>query len=230
MTQNNIRTIAIISVMVMMAASLAAVISLSDVDADEQTYDEDLGKKYSMTVQLVFTGSDAESIKYDFGDGTTSSEFSPKHTYAAEGVYYITQTVYNSYNGGSESTAVYRVEIMGYPEIFFEENGGSAVADIQQTAWNVVAVQPDDPVRAGYAFAGWYTDADCTEIFDWSQGVTKDITLYAGWTADGSGTEPGTPEEPEHPEPAEGFELKAWMVILVVIVIVAIIGIARWRL
>ena len=49
------------------------------------------------------------------------------------------------------------------------------------------------PIRSGYIFAGWYDDADCVwateaerqaskkQTHDFSAGLTKDITLYAGW-------------------------------------------------
>ena len=37
------------------------------------------------------------------------------------------------------------------------------------------AVTPND----GYAFAGWYTDAECTKAYDFALPVIKDLTLYA---------------------------------------------------
>jgi len=42
--------------------------------------------------------------------------------------------------------------------------------------------------RTGFIFDGWFTDADCTQLF-WAEGQTKpampsnDLTLYAKWTA-----------------------------------------------
>lgn len=37
------------------------------------------------------------------------------------------------------------------------------------------------PVRDGYVFAGWYTDTECTDKYNFSTDVTEDITLYAKW-------------------------------------------------
>lgn len=37
------------------------------------------------------------------------------------------------------------------------------------------------PVRDGYVFAGWYTDIEYTDKYDFSKNVTGDITLYAKW-------------------------------------------------
>ena len=234
MNKTAMQAIAIIMVMAMAATSLVAVMS-SDVSA-EQSYDVDMGKKYSMQTQLIWDGKDAESIHYEIVDSTgahvtSSDEWNPLITWPAPGVYYITQTAHNSYNGGSDTTTVYRVEIMGYPEIHFEENGGSEVQDIEQTAYNVVAAQPEDPTRDGYTFTGWYTDEDCTEAFDWSQGLKKDITLYAGWEANGSTPVDPTPGEDEDKDQGDekGFQIELWMIILIIIVIVVIAAIILWR-
>lgn len=232
MNKTTMQTIAIIMVMAMVATSLVAVMS-SDVSAEEQSYDVDMGKKYSMQTQLIWDGKDAESVHYEIVDAagnpvTSSDEWNPLITWPAPGVYYITQTAHNSYNGGSDTTTVYRVEIMGYPEIHFETNGGSEVQDIEQTAFNVVASQPADPVRDGYDFTGWFTDEGCTQAFDWSQGLKTDITLYAGWEANGD--TPVDPEPtPDDPKDEDGFQIELWMIILVIVVIIVIAAIIIWR-
>jgi uncharacterized repeat protein (TIGR02543 family) len=41
---------------------------------------------------------------------------------------------------------------------------------------------PADPVRSGFIFAGWYKEAACVNIFNFStETVTDDINLYAKW-------------------------------------------------
>ena len=43
---------------------------------------------------------------------------------------------------------------------------------------------PAEPTKEGYVFSGWYTDADCTEKFDFNDNdgtVEQDTTLYAKW-------------------------------------------------
>ncbi len=42
--------------------------------------------------------------------------------------------------------------------------------------------QPEAPQLEGYTFGGWYTDEDCTQVYDFDTGVTADVTLYAKWT------------------------------------------------
>ena len=43
---------------------------------------------------------------------------------------------------------------------------------------------PQNPTRENYLFDGWYTDAACTKTYDFSQRVTGDLTLYAGFRID----------------------------------------------
>ena len=42
---------------------------------------------------------------------------------------------------------------------------------------------PTVPTRTGYAFAGWYTDSACKNLYNFSGTITADMTLYAKWTA-----------------------------------------------
>lgn len=163
--------------------TLTVVIPTAEVSADEVEYDQDLGAFYSYTVQFVFSGSQAETISWDFGDGSeASTEWNPRHEFASTGTYYVIQTLTNSYNGGSTTVSTYKVQIMGFPSIVFESNGGSAVESIQQTAYNVTAAEPAEPTKDGYVFGGWYTDEGLTTEMDWSSGIIRPMTLYASWT------------------------------------------------
>lgn len=179
---------------IIMAATALAVISLvlsaiplDQASAKDQDYDVDYGSFYSYTLQFVFDGSNAETIEWDFGDGSpVSNEWNPSHTYAEKGVYYVTQTTTNSYNGGSTTVEVYKVSVMGFPVITFDPMGGPQVQEIQQTAYGIPASKPTDPVRSGYDFGGWFTSSALTEEYDWSSDVTRSITLYAKWTPTGT--------------------------------------------
>lgn len=161
------------------------IVLVDDVDAAD--YDQNLGQQWSYSVQFVYTGSNANSIEWDFGDGTvvssteSSANWNPSHTYYEKGVYYITQTVSNS-NG--TSTYVCKIEIMGYPTVTLVYNNGSEDTVTEQSNYGVPAVQPEDPVNGTAGFTGWYTDAECTRVYDWSSNVTAPITLYAGWSSE----------------------------------------------
>ena len=42
--------------------------------------------------------------------------------------------------------------------------------------------KPEDPVKDGYTFAGWHKDTACTQAWDFNDGITGSMTLYAKWT------------------------------------------------
>ena len=64
--------------------------------------------------------------------------------------------------------------------VTFETDGGSDVETQVITQGEKVA-EPADPTRDGYAFGGWYTNADCTEAYDFETTVAGEFTLYAKW-------------------------------------------------
>lgn len=81
--------------------------------------------------------------------------------------------------GALSLTSKWRVNVY---TIAFDSKGGSEVAE-QTAQYGTSLTKPEDPVREGYTFAGWYADAACTEAYDFSAPVTGDLTLYAKWNA-----------------------------------------------
>ena len=65
--------------------------------------------------------------------------------------------------------------------VSFETNGGSAISPMK-VAKGKTLVPPADPIRAYYAFAGWYEDEALTQAFDLNTPITTNKTLYAKWT------------------------------------------------
>lgn len=63
----------------------------------------------------------------------------------------------------------------------FESNGGSAV-DAQTVDYGTALTRPQNPTKAGKSFAGWHSDSELTQEYDFSAPVTQDITLYAKWS------------------------------------------------
>jgi len=61
------------------------------------TVDADNG----LLVNFTNSSLNADTYSWDFGDGETSTDMSPSHTYAADGLYDVTLTATNS--GGSNS-------------------------------------------------------------------------------------------------------------------------------
>lgn len=65
----------------------------------------------------------------------------------------------------------------GVPETRDGVDYGTAVAAPEATP-----SRPDDSADWDWQFTGWYTDAACTQQFDFSTALTDNwTTLYAGW-------------------------------------------------
>ncbi|OHE44660.1 MAG: hypothetical protein A3K26_05465 [Tenericutes bacterium RIFOXYA12_FULL_35_10] len=73
------------------------------------------------------------------------------------------------------------VAVITEQTITFEENGGSAVANITQTIGSVVTA-PIHPTKEGYTFGGWYTDATLVTAYTFTVMPSTALTLYAKWT------------------------------------------------
>ena len=85
----------------------------------------------------------------------------------------------NSYNITYEDTIELKDKII----VTLDPNySGSTPTTVTLTDDQILSY-PVPPTRTGYAFAGWYTDSDCTTIYEFSGTIIKDITLYAKWVA-----------------------------------------------
>lgn len=81
----------------------------------------------------------------------------------------------------SEAYAAELLTIIDFYTVKFNTNGGSTVADQSVRINNMVELPETNPTKTNYKFAGWYKDAELTELYDFSSIVTEDMTLYARW-------------------------------------------------
>ena len=62
-------------------------------------------------------------------------------------------------------------------------NDGATTLTVQtDLSYGDKLTKPEDPVKDGYTFAGWYKDSACTQGWDFETGISGDMTLYAKWT------------------------------------------------
>lgn len=64
--------------------------------------------------------------------------------------------------------------------VVFNSNGGSMVAS-QKIEWGLKALKPENPVKEGYIFAGWFVDREFSTPYSFDDPVRRTITLYAKW-------------------------------------------------
>lgn len=99
------------------------------------------------------------------------------------------------------------IPVVSY-KVTFNSNGGNDVKE-QLVQEGSKIVKPSDPVKEGYAFAGWYIDDKCTEEYNFDEPVSADIILYAKWNVveedeedeDVTDDEPTEKEETKKEEP-----------------------------
>ena len=64
--------------------------------------------------------------------------------------------------------------------VTFDSQGGSGVAPITVKKGQTID-QPKDPIKMHGNFTGWYKEQELTNLFDFSNPINQDLTLYAGW-------------------------------------------------
>ena len=79
-------------------------------------------------------------------------------------------------------------------DVTFDSCGGSEIYPEIALKNKAVEQPPDDPVRSGYIFDGWYTEAgEEGSLWDFSDAVCRDMTLYAHWKE-----KPAAPQHKDH--------------------------------
>lgn len=97
--------------------------------------------------------------------------------------------------------------------VWFESNGGSAVPE-QTVVYGEPVEKPSDPQREGKQFAGWYTDLDLTQEWDFEKDTVKgNMILYAKWVQ-------ALPQE-STPEP-DAPPTWLWLILLLLALIIAV--------
>ena len=112
------------------------------------------------TAKKIYTITVDKNVA-EVGGVTTNTTTTEAGTTVTEGAIYISQT--------------FKIE--------FDLNGATGTIASQNVTATKALTYPSIPTRDGYIFKGWYTDKSCTELYDFSAEITKDWTLYAGWTA-----------------------------------------------
>ena len=66
--------------------------------------------------------------------------------------------------------------------VTFNMNGHGTAPAVQIVAKGGTATEPTEPTAEGYTFGGWYTEAACTNAFNFSTALNANTILYAKWT------------------------------------------------
>lgn len=198
---------ALMAAAIMVIAAALVLVPFGQADAEEQHFDEEVDW-YGYHPHIELRGlTQAEYVIWNFGDGSEEvrvdvTDDNPNagtdHQFE-KGVkkdYYITATIYNTYDDGSGEQQGVTVKVLlghvlGYPEITFDTQGGTPETIPMYTGTSSSYVlpedaRPEDPTKTGYTFTGWYTTSECTaesKVDFATFAFNKHVTLYAGWDA-----------------------------------------------
>ena len=95
---------------------------------------------------------------------------------------YVAPTPGGGGGGGGGAVSTYTLT--------FDTNGGSAIDKITKDSGTTIDLATYKPTRAGYTFAGWFSDKALTKAVT-SVKLTANTTVYAKWTQNG-----GTAQNP----------------------------------
>lgn len=109
--------------------------------------------------------------------------------------------------------------------VSFRTNGGSEIED-QVVQFGEKVERPEDPVREGYRFAGWYKDIHLNEEWNFEEDTVEgNMSLYAKWVQDEMQESTDVPEGSDK-EPAddditsEDSGMDWWWLLLAVLLLV----------
>lgn len=123
--------------------------------------------------------------------------------------------------GGSNAKAIF---------VVINSNGGKVIGSFSVSKDGVITAPQAEPIKEGFVFKGWFTDADFTAEWNFATDkVTQNVTLYAKWEAipadplyvimDGNGgtvygyftiNADGTLTAPEVTPTKEGYTFAGW--------------------
>lgn len=135
-------------------------------------------------------GSSVASQQVEAGKTVTEPADPTKDGYNFT-AWYSDEDLQNEYDFASSVTADMTLyagwNVSGYT-VTFDLNYEGAESTTSTVEKGQTLARPEDPVRDGYMFMGWFTDEECTEAYDFGAAVTGDLTLYASWFVQTEGT------------------------------------------
>ena len=151
--------------------------------AGDATYTATYDRKLN-TYRIRFVnedGTELQSEVLDFGakpvyNGKTPAKAATKqYTYTFAG--WDNEVI--AVAGDATYTAKYDSKLNSY-QVVFDSNGGSEVG-AKTVEYGSKLGNVTEPVRKGFDFIGWFTDAACTKKADLTAAITDDCKFYAGW-------------------------------------------------
>ena len=124
--------------------------------------------------------SNAQTVSFTVNAYSDSGDYymsTGGQTYTASKLY--TLTVENG--TGDDINVELRGTFWAPVTVSFDLNGASGMVASQTITKTNALTYPELPEREGYIFRGWFSEPECMNVFDFTQTLKNDVTLYAGW-------------------------------------------------
>ncbi len=177
---------------VLLLVSLFAVTScdlLNGSDGSSNSSSSSSSSSSSTTTKYTVTfdtngGSYLSSKKVEDGNALEKPTDPTKKGYSFVG-WFSDKELNNEYdfkNAVTKNITIYAKWSIESYTVSFNVKGGNETIPSQTVEYNKTLTKPTNPTKDGYSFAGWYSSSLYSDEFNFSSGVTKNMTLYAKWT------------------------------------------------
>jgi putative uncharacterized protein (fragment) len=141
------------------------------------------GRPTTFTVNTASdgTGTVIGSVTADAGKWPGSTNYSFSFVVPENGDYFLTWKTEDSDGDRSLAWGFTLTQTGEALKITFDSDGGTAIAPQYLSEGDVIQ-EPEDPVKYGFIFNGWwYNDDGFDSKWNFELGVEKDMTLVAHW-------------------------------------------------
>lgn len=154
----------------------AAAIDVTGVTLNKKSLTLNVKESEKLTAAIAPSDATNQKVSWKSSNENVASVSSDGTVYAAAaGTATITVT---TEDGSKSANCTVTVNpVMKKYSVTFNSNGGTKVST-QTVTEGTAAVQPKNPTRSGYNFAGWYLG---TSKYNFSSKISKDIVLTAKW-------------------------------------------------
>lgn len=137
--------------------------------------------RFQIVHMLTHSGHEGEIERITASNETDGLHFhvNSLSPFGVSWVKYVAPTPGGGGGGGVVSTYT----------LTFDTNGGSAIDKITKDSGTTIDLAAYKPTRAGYTFAGWFSDKALTKAVT-SVKLTANTTVYAKWTQSGTAQNP----------------------------------------
>ncbi len=136
------------------------------------------------TVTFNTNNGQIDTIEVEEGNKVTKPSNPTKEGYQFLGWYEDEQLEkeYNFENAVNSNITLYAKweKLDVYYKVTFNTNDGSKIETLSVKEGTKIT-KPNDPIKEGYQFLGWYEDEQLEKEYNFESAVNSNITLYAKW-------------------------------------------------